>query len=145
MALCFQNRVICVLYNGEMLGETRLVMEEAVLKHGPAPTRNATLVASGDSVLLVISTAMARECFKGDVLKELRGLRQQRQRMLQTSSPEWLTVEINSKHSLQAPEEAETLQVCAPKYKHTTCSARFWYCTAPWQIPQGGSFPPPVF
>jgi hypothetical protein len=105
-------RVICVLHNGEMLGESRLMMEESALKQGPAPIRNATVVASGHVVVLEISTEMARECFRGDVLEQLRGLGQKRQHMLQAANPEWLTAGLNiSSRSPHTADKIEQFQV----------------------------------
>lgn len=62
-----------------MLGESRLLMDEAALRQDPAPIRSATVVASGHVVLLAMPTEIARECFRGDVLMQLRGLGQARQ------------------------------------------------------------------
>lgn len=76
-----------------MLGESRLMMDKVDLKQGPAPIRNATLVANGHVVLLTMTTAAARECFQGDVLAELRGLGKARQYMLHAPSPMWPGVE----------------------------------------------------
>jgi hypothetical protein len=112
------------MQNGEMLGESRLMMEESSLKHGPAPVRSATVVASGHVVLLAISTEMARECFRGDVLVQLRGLGQKRQHMLQATSPEWVTTKLQSRNmNPQAPEEIDSLQVDCHHRRCTTCSS----------------------
>lgn len=100
-----------MLHNGEMLGESRLMMDEEALRQGAAPIRNATVVASGHVVLLAMSTEMARRCFKGDVLVQLRGLGQKRQDMRQTVSPDWLAAD-NSGGNGDSLEEDNPVQVC---------------------------------
>lgn len=102
-------RVICVLHNGEMLGESRLLMDETALRQGPPPMRNATVTASGHVVLLTMSTDMARECFKGDVLEQLRGLGKARLDMRE-SSPAWLAGKRGG--AADSVGEGDTAQVC---------------------------------
>lgn len=75
-------RLVCQLHTGEMLGESRLMMDESELRRASAPVRTATIVAAGHLVLLSISTAEARACFKGEYLNSVRDLGHTRRQML---------------------------------------------------------------
>jgi hypothetical protein len=63
-----------------------LLIHEATLRRQPAPLRTATIVAAGHVILLAISTAEARSCFKGEYLDRVRTLAFTRQQVLMTSN-----------------------------------------------------------
>lgn len=96
-----------------MLGESRLLMDEAELRQGTAPIRNATVVASGHVVLLTMSTEVARQCFRGDVMVQLRGVAQARQLITSAAA-----MEAISDGNQGTVEENNASQVC-----HSLCAA----------------------
>eukprot|EP00892_Ulva_mutabilis_P010525 jgi/Ulvmu1/7845/UM004_0075.1 len=79
-------RVVCWLHAGEMLGETRLMMDEDAIKAGEEPLRTATIVAEGHLVLLSMTTAEARVCLVDDRVEHIRRLAAARQDFLATRS-----------------------------------------------------------
>lgn len=78
------RRVVCWLHAGEMLGESRLLMDADSIRPGAAPMRTATVVAEGDMVLLSMTTAEARACFDAERLGDIRRLAAARQDVLAT-------------------------------------------------------------
>lgn len=79
-------RVVCWLHAGEMLGESRLMMDAESIRPGAVPTRTATVVAEGHMVLLSMTTAEARMCFDADHLASMRHLAAARQDFLAAHS-----------------------------------------------------------
>lgn len=79
-------RVVCWLHAGEMLGESRLMMDTESIRPGAVPMRTATVVAEGHMVLLSMTTAEARACFDADRLAGMRHLAAARQDILASRS-----------------------------------------------------------
>jgi len=108
-------KLCATLCEGELVGESRLLMSDADLAAKRKPTRNASVVADGDVLVLSISSADARSRISPEAMAAVRAVASSRLEVVQSQ-----VSTLDALSALSSDPFVRLIQKAANEARHCT-------------------------